>query len=382
MSEAQGAGTGGTSIAGSKASPGFLAAIGEGGGDGGQGNAPQSFSQAFKQAVASPPPQIGTEARGNSFDPLKGPSDQERRQGTASDRRPRETTDDRDDGPHERADARERPQYDDDFEFEETINGEKRKVTLREMRDRYRRGESSNKKFQEAAELRKTVEREKAELQALLKDPKKLLERLVDDGDTAKTVFEAFEEAKRLANMTPEQQAEHFRQQELLGRDAKLREIEAREAAEAAEAQENQLIDQHLDGLEDAYEKLGFDPQGKLSDLTDLLATSIIEGCQEEGLDATYMDIAATVKEVIAETTKEHVAGLSDDQLREMIGPKRLAALMNGQVKQVQSRLPQTAPRPGGPRQPTGQFAPQQPKQIVYQPGDRKAFRALVEGNG
>ena len=98
------------------------------------------------------------------------------------------------------------------------VNGKEKEISLREALDYYQRGESANQRFQEAANLRKEAETAKERAERLLKDPKALVEALINDETGAKTVHEAYQELVRLAQMSPEQQAEYLRVKELEGK--------------------------------------------------------------------------------------------------------------------------------------------------------------------
>lgn len=366
--------------AGNSASPSFQSLVN--GGPKTSGGPPSSVRDAIARATAADPgrpdgsfdpdrPERTNDSRSTNPmagrkpppDPAKAPPKQ------ATDQQP----------------ERQQTRLDDDIserKLRAKVNGQEKEVSIREMLDYYQRGESANKRFQEAAELRKQAETAKERAERLLRDPKALIDTLINDADGAKTVHEAYQELTRLAQMTPEQQQEYLRTRELEQRAAKLEAIEAEQRQAQERAQEEAIIDQHLDGLEDAYEKLGWQPSEGMQDLTDMLAASIIEEVREQGMKGvTYRHIAGTVQEMVQDITRESLSSMDDAALRELIGEKRLRSLMAEDVKRVTGRLPQQTQRTQQARQPSGQFAqkPQGPR--VHNAGDIRGFRALLEGD-
>ena len=260
------------------------------------------------------------------------------------------------------------------------VNGKEKEVSLREALDYYQRGESANQRFQEAASLKKEAETAKERAERLLRDPKALVDALINDETGAKTVHEAYQELVRLAQMSPEQQAEYLRVKELEGKAFQMEQLERQRQAELEQQQEQAIIDQHLDGLDDAYEKLGWQPSEKVQDVADMLAASLIDEIKESGTKGvTYRHIAGAVKDAIQDMVSESLSGMDDQALRELIGEKRLRSLMAEDVRAVQSRKPQAIPRDSN-RQPTGQFAPKKPAgPVVHYPGDLRGFRAMLD---
>ena len=180
--------------------------------------------------------------------------------------------------------------------------------------------------------------------------------------------------------MSPEQQAEYLRVKELEGKAFQMEQLERQRQAELEQQQEQAIIDQHLDGLDDAYEKLGWQPSEKVQDVADMLAASLIDEIKESGTKGvTYRHIAGAVKDAIQDMVSESLSGMDDQALRELIGEKRLRSLMAEDVRAVQSRKPQAIPRDSN-RQPTGQFAPKKPAgPVVHYPGDLRGFRAMLD---
>lgn len=362
MSEAAAPASGGTSSA-------FQAAINSGGGESSNSGPPTSVREAINRERspqdegfdvaehrdASPP------RRQEPKDPAKAePKRQERE-------------------PQQRQQREERP--DDDFArtYRVKVNGQEKDVSLSEMRDYYQRGESANKRFQEAADLRKQAEAANEKAARLLKDPKALVESLLDDPDGARTVHEAYQEMLRLAKLSPEQQQEYLRVKELERRDGQLRQMEEQRQAKEAEAREARIVDQHLDGMEDAFDMLGWKPSEKMQDVTDMMTANLIDEMREQGIKATYKQVAETIKGAVMDMIGDHVSALDDAGLRELIGEKRLRKMMNAEVSQLQSRLPQrTNPETAPARQPNGRF--KEPESYVHHAGDMRGFRSLVEG--
>lgn len=260
------------------------------------------------------------------------------------------------------------------------VNGKEKEISLREALDYYQRGESANQRFQEAANLRKEAETAKERAERLLKDPKALVEALINDETGAKTVHEAYQELVRLAQMSPEQQAEYLRVKELEGKAFQMEQLERQRQAELEQQQEQAIIDQHLDGLDDAYEKLGWSPSEKTQDVADMLAASLIDEIKESGTKGvTYRHIAVAVKDAIQDMVSESLSSMDNAALRELIGDKRIKALIAEDVKAVQSRKPAAVPRDQN-RQPTGQFAPKKPAgPAVHYAGDMRGFRAMLD---
>lgn len=260
------------------------------------------------------------------------------------------------------------------------VNGKEKEISLREALDYYQRGESANQRFQEAANLRKEAETAKERAERLLKDPKALVEALINDETGAKTVHEAYQELVRLAQMSPEQQAEYLRVKELEGKAFQMEQIERQRQAELEQQQEQAIIDQHLDGLDDAYEKLGWSPSEKTQDVADMLAASLIDEIKESGTKGvTYRHIAGAVKDAIQDMVSESLSSMDNAALRELIGDKRIKALIAEDVKAVQSRKPSAVPRDQN-RQQGGQFAPKKPAgPAVHYAGDMRGFRAMLD---
>lgn len=273
-----------------------------------------------------------------------------------------------------------------DVDFNQRVrvksNGQERDVSLQELRDYYQRGESANKRFQEAAELRKQAESEQRRYRDAFRNPQALLKAALNEEGGPAALYNAYQEALKLAKMTPEQQEAWERSQELEAKAQELEQYKTKEQAAQAEARENAEIDQHLDGLEDAFEKIGWFPSEKSEPIVDILAASIIDEAKASGERITYRQAATLIRDLTHDMARDIVSGMKDEQLREWLGEKRLAGFSSRQAQQVQSRLPQTVPRDGqqrvAPRQPNGQFAGNGP--VVMNRGDLSAFRKLVEG--
>jgi hypothetical protein len=300
------------------------------------------------------------------------------------------TDSDRDAKPNMRTDRSqdraepERKQSDSDLDLDRKVrvkvNGQEKEIPLRDALDYYQRGESANRRFQEAAELRKEAETAKERAERLLRDPKALVDALINDENGAKTVHEAYQEMLRLAQMTPDQQQEYLRVKELENKAASMERIEREQQAQLEAERENKIIDQHLDGLEDAFEKLGWMPSEKMQDVTDMLAASLIDEVRESGMKGvTYRHIAGAVKDAIDDMVNDTIGSLDDDALRSLIGEKRLRQLMAADVKQAQSRLPQRVPK-DQTRQPTGQFAARETSgPAIHYNGDLRGWKALLD---
>lgn len=360
----------------------FLSAINNGGGGAdGEGPAsgpPANLRDAMKRAEADGGSQGGApKARtGLEFDPLK--QGRETRDDEDTQRQRREPPNDRRDRPETRETKEEAQERKITAKLR---NGQTKEVTEKDLLDYYQRGESANQKFQEASAAEKRAKAAEAKATALLRDPKALLEHLINDGDGVKSVHEAYQELMKLAKMSPEEQQNFLRTKELENRDAQLRAMEEAEAAKAQEAAEDAQIDQHLDGLEDAFDKIGWFPSEAAEPLCDLLMETMLDEVKSSGQKGvTYRHIAQTIKGVIEDTSRDWLSSATDEQLTEIIGEKRLRGLMNGQVKAVQSKLPTQVQRNPTqlPRDRNGRY--QEPKVIPYQPGDLKGLRAILDG--
>ena len=259
------------------------------------------------------------------------------------------------------------------------VNGKEKEISLREALDYYQRGESANQRFQEAASLKKEAESAKERAERLLRDPKALVDAIINDETGAKTLHEAYTELQRLAQMSPEQQAEYLRVKELENRAAQMDRLEQERQAQLQQQQADAIIDQHLDGLDDAYEKLGWSPSGKVQDVADMLAASMIDDIKESGTKGvTYRHIAGAVKDAIQDMVSESLSSMDNAALRELIGDKRIKALIAEDVKAVQSRKPAAVPRDQN-RQPTGQFAQKgKPEPATHYAGDMRGFRDML----
>ena len=260
------------------------------------------------------------------------------------------------------------------------VNGKEKELSLREALDYYQRGESANQRFQEAASLKKEAESAKERAERLLRDPKALVDAIINDETGAKTLHEAYTELQRLAQMSPEQQAEYLRVKELENRAAQMDRLEQERQAQLQQQQADAIIDQHLDGLDDAYEKLGWSPSEKVQDVADMLAASMIDDIKESGTKGvTYRHIAGAVKDAIQDMVSESLSSMDNAALRELIGDKRIKALIAEDVKAVQSRKPAAVPRDQN-RQQGGQFAPKKPAgPAVHYAGDMRGFRAMLD---
>lgn len=305
---------------------------------------------------------------------------------TDADQKPQQRRTDRDmrtESSQER-DGQEQSRADDALDLDRKVrakvNGKEKEISLREALDYYQRGESANQRFQEAANLRKEAETAKERAERLLRDPKALVDALINDETGAKTVHEAYQEMMRLAQMTPEQQQEYLRVKELEGRAAQMDRLEQERQAQIQQQQEQAIIDQHLDGLDDAYEKLGWSPSEKVQDVADMLAASLIDEIKESGTKGvTYRHIAGAVKDAIQDMVSESLSSMDNAALRELIGDKRIKALIAEDVKAVQSRKPSAVPRDQN-RQQGGQFAPKKPAgPAVHYAGDMRGFRAMLD---
>ena len=276
------------------------------------------------------------------------------------------------------AETQERPADDMDRKVRAKVNGKERDVSYREMLDYYQRGESANQRFQEAAEMRKQAESAQQRAERLLRDPKALVDAIINDETGAKTLHEAYTELQRLAQMSPEQQAEYLRVKELEGRAAQMDRLEQEHQAQVEQQRADAIIDQHLDGLDDAYEKLGWSPSEKMQDVADMLAANLIDEIQESGQKGvTYRHIAGAVQDAIQDIVSESLSSMDNAALRELIGDKRIKALIAEDVKAVQSRKPAAVPRDQN-RQPTGQFAQRKAEPSVHFAGDMRGFREML----
>ena len=110
-----------------------------------------------------------------------------------------------------------------------------------------------------------------------------------------------------------------------------------------------------------------------------MLAASMIDDIKESGTKGvTYRHIAGAVKDAIQDMVSESLSSMDNAALRELIGDKRIKALIAEDVKAVQSRKPAAVPRDQN-RQPTGQFAQKgKPEPAVHYAGDMRGFRDML----
>lgn len=265
--------------------------------------------------------------------------------------------------------------------FRAKVMGQEREVSAQELLDYYQRGESANKKFQEAARKSKEAEERIQKMQQALKDPKSLVDMVIDDADGAKAIFEAYKQLEQLAKMTPEQQQEYLRVRELENRDLQLKRIEEERRTAEDREKENRVVDRHIDGLEDAYQKIGWEPPEEMVELTDMLAAHLIDEVQESGVKGVkYRHIAQVVKETLDGAVSTMVSNMSDEQLIGLVGQKRLRQLMQAEVQKVQRNLPGQVPRDVGVnRDEVGKFKKQE-QIILHRSGDMKSFKKLLGG--
>ena len=229
-----------------------------------------------------------------------------------------------------------------------------------------------NAKHQQTVEAEKKARAEAERYRSALKSGDSLFERLLEEEGGVRALEEAYLKAKNLANMTPEQRAQWQKQRDLEDKARQLEEVQKTQQEKKEEAKQLALAERHLDGLEDAFEKIGWTPSEKMEPVTDLIATSIIEEAQSSGMQLKYIDVARITQECVRDIGSQFVQNMDDAQLTEFIGKDRIQKLIGAQVSQLQSGRPSALPGSTAPRAPNGQFVPSnggKPQIRTYSPG-------------
>lgn len=241
-----------------------------------------------------------------------------------------------------------------------------------------------NAKHQQTVEAEKKARAEAERYRSALKSGDTLFERLLEEEGGVKALEDAYLKAKNLASMTPEQRMQWQKQRDLEDKAAQLEELKKTEAQKAEERKQHAMAERHLDGLEDAFEKLGWMPDENVEPIADLVATGIIEHAQENKIPMSYSEVARLTQQTLRDVGSSFVQTMDDEQLAEFIGKERLQKIIGAQVSQLQSGRPSVVPPRQDPnRAPNGQFAPAngggRPQIRTYSPGTGE-WQKIVRG--
>ena len=219
-------------------------------------------------------------------------------------------------------------------QYELKVDGEILTLTKDEMIKWAQLGKAGQKKMQEAAEYRKSVETDLARLAKQLKeDPGSVLE---DENIGHKKIELAkkwLAEQMELDAKSPEQiELETLRKE-----NAKIKaekEAELKKAKEEAEARETE---QNIQALEKemltAFKKYNLPNSGAIVDRM----TGIMEFSERNGINASIDDIAKVVKDEIKKDLQEQAAMLSDEDFEDLLGEVGIKRVKESTLKKMKS---------------------------------------------
>lgn len=226
-----------------------------------------------------------------------------------------------------------------------TVDGEKLEVTLDELLKSAQTARASGKRFQEAASLRKEAERAREEAkmleEALLRNP---LEAMRKKGIPDEHIFKHYEDvlyqkyqfdalsdeekAARRKEAERERQLQEY-QEQLKELEALKKEKEEQAFREQVAAQEAELTEQFMAALDS--QQIPQSPEA-IQWMANYMAASI-----EAGEEVDLPTAAAYYKKNTSTSLKDQLAGLSEDQILELIGEKKLNKLRSKEIQKVKN---------------------------------------------
>lgn len=221
------------------------------------------------------------------------------------------------------------------------------------------RNVSANKKFEEAAQERKAIAREREQFKAYqqhftqaLSDPRRFRAELSALGMSPKAIASAILQAEEAdAALTPEQR----KLREYEERDAQRQEQEQRQQREQFEAQRSQHRDAYEQGFNKVMTAVGIPEDHVARDvLLPTLARIAAQVQENEGRDLKVGEAKQIVRQLMQEMSGIGAAPMTDEQRRALITDADYEAWM--QAKKAQR--PQAAPAAERPRDRDGKFLP------------------------
>lgn len=253
------------------------------------------------------------------------------------------------------------------------IDGAEREITEEEAVNAYQKVSAADKRFEEAAKMRKEKELfdralETGDHQLLLKVPpearRKLMRNLVaNDPETAAELEDYIVEQLRYEQMSPEQQRAYQIEQE--NRQYKARDAQAQKVREA---QEQQRLSQHYQQVfPQALEAHGI-PNTRYALSRMAYHTQM---ALRAGEKVTYRELAARVREeydaeesgryealdgehLVKHLSKTQLKKLNPEQLEALLGDDGMSKLREHLIAKVRPKTPGVTP----PRGPDGKFQP------------------------
>lgn len=210
------------------------------------------------------------------------------------------------------------------------VNGEEREVSLDDLRTMAQKGAGAERKFEEAAKLRKELEGEIAAIrQKLHGDP--VLRAYLSGGREA--LYQAMLEDLEYDALPEEERAERDRRRELEEKAKRADEYETRERERQEAEAAAQLQGRILDQMGAALEQVGIGKKPAAIRRLSYLAEAAIE----EGAQVTMQQLAEQVRD---EMNGDLTAQIPDDPeaLFALLGEERVKALYQRETERLRSR--------------------------------------------
>lgn len=228
-----------------------------------------------------------------------------------------------------------------------------------ELQKGYQRARAANKKFEQAANVRKQVE---GLVQALREQPAAILEKVLGDKSKVRETMEAYLRGIYEEEMLPEP-------------DRKLKEVERREQALAekerqeAEAKETQAFEQAKAQAFERNAKLVTEilQAGDLpkTPFTVKRVAEYLVKAKQNGWKVTREDIAEMVKEDYQTEGKPKFDDMEGDKILDLIGETNVKKVQEALLRRAQPKV--AAAQAGDPRQHAREPRNQAPKKMTIQ---------------
>lgn len=222
------------------------------------------------------------------------------------------------------------------------VNGEEKTVTLDDLRTMAQKGAGAEKRFEEAAQLRKQLESEMEQVRSRLEgDP--VLSAYLSGGREA--LYAAIEAELEHAALPAEEKVARQRQRDLEAKAAKADEYEKAEQ-ERREAEAAQRAQQHYTAkITEALTGVGVGPKpAAIRRMATLMDTAI-----EEGARVTIAQLAEQVRDEMRGDLTEWMPSEAD-QLAELLGEGRVKVLLARETARLKSRSAGVQRTPGSPK--------------------------------
>lgn len=227
------------------------------------------------------------------------------------------------------------------------VDGEEKAVTLDELRTMAQKGAGAERKFEEAAKLRKQYEAEVAQLRKELGgDP--LIRAYLTGGREA--VLAALVEDLEFESLPEEEREKRTKQRELEEKARRAEEYEKRERERLEAQQAEQMQGQIVQQMTSALEAVGVGAKPAAIRRMAILA----EAAVEERANVTMEQLAEQVRDEMRGDLGSWLPE-DPDALVELLGDERMKLLREREAARLKSRtadISRTKPKPNGERKP------------------------------